>query len=230
MSLPYWVKLVRSGNTFSAYTSYNGITWTQTGTSETITMAQNVFIGLAVCSDSNSTLVTATFDNVSVSTTASSAPVITGVSATTGSVGSQVLITGSGFGITQNGSSVFLNGVPLTINSWDNTSVLITIPTGATSGYLTVSLAPSMNNSNPVYFTVTAQPLTSSWLDQDVGTVGVAGSATYSGGVFIINGIRYRRSTVLPTRCTLFISRCQETAPSWREWSRSKELHTPMSA
>src|SRR4029077_18927510 len=49
-SLPYWVKLVRSGNTFSSYVSQNGQSWTQLGSSQTIGMAQGVYIGLAVTS------------------------------------------------------------------------------------------------------------------------------------------------------------------------------------
>jgi len=188
VTLPYWVKLVRSGSTFSGYSSYDGLTWTQIGTSQTISMAQNVYIGLAVCSNANSTLATATFDNVSITTTAAPAPVITSVSATTGAIGSQVAITGTGFGASQSGSQVMLNNAVVTINSWSDTSISITIPTGATSGYMTVSVAPSMNNSNPVYFSVTTQPLTTPWLDQDVGPVGLAGSATYSSGTFTVNG------------------------------------------
>jgi len=185
-TLPYWVKLVRSGSTFSAYSSYNGLIWTQVGTNQTISMAQIVYVGLAVTSRSTASLTTATFDNVSVSSTAAPAPVITYVSATTGSIGNQVVVSGTGFGATQSGSAVTLNNVPVTINSWASSSILITIPSGATSGYLVVSVAPSMNVSNPVFFTVTSQPLTSSWLDQDVGAVGVAGSATYSSGTFTV--------------------------------------------
>jgi hypothetical protein len=63
---PYWVKVVRSGNSFSSYASTDGVTWTQLGTSQTINMAQNVSIGLAVNSGSNTALATATFDNVAV--------------------------------------------------------------------------------------------------------------------------------------------------------------------
>jgi regulation of enolase protein 1 (concanavalin A-like superfamily) len=62
--LPYWVKLVRSGNTFSGYISADGAAWTQVGATQTITMAQNVYIGLAVSADDNTSLATATFDNV----------------------------------------------------------------------------------------------------------------------------------------------------------------------
>src|SRR5258708_17322941 len=49
---PYWVKLVRTGNSFSAYISLDGVNCTQAGTSQTITMSQNVYIGLAASSDS----------------------------------------------------------------------------------------------------------------------------------------------------------------------------------
>ncbi|MBA3440306.1 MAG: RICIN domain-containing protein, partial [Pyrinomonadaceae bacterium] len=62
---PLWVKLVRSGNTFSAYRSADGATWTLIGT-ETIAMAGNVYVGLAVTSHNNSVAVQATFDNLSI--------------------------------------------------------------------------------------------------------------------------------------------------------------------
>jgi RHS repeat-associated protein len=187
-SLPYWVKLVRSGSSFTSFMALDGVNWLQVGTAQTITMGQNVYIGLAVSSDTSGALTTATFDNVSVSTPAIPSPVITGLSATTGSVGGQVTISGVGFGVTRSGSVVSLSGTPVTINSWSNTSVTITIPTGAVSGPLVVSVAPSMIDSNYVNFTVTSQPLPSGWLDQDVGSVGLLGSASYSGGVFTVNG------------------------------------------
>jgi len=66
ITMPYWVKVVRSGNNFSGYGSPDGVNWTQIGPTQTITMAQNVYIGLAVSSDNNSMLATATFDNVTI--------------------------------------------------------------------------------------------------------------------------------------------------------------------
>jgi len=187
-TLPYWVKAVRSGTSFTGYTSLDGVNWVPIGASQTISMAQNVYIGLAVCSGNNSSLATATFDNVSVNATASPAPLISSFSATTGSVGSQVVLTGTGFGATQGNSVVELNDLPVTVNSWTSTSISITIPSGATSGPLVVSVAPSMNDSNPVTFTVTSQPLPTPWLDQDLGTVGLAGSASYNNGTFTVSG------------------------------------------
>jgi RHS repeat-associated protein len=186
-ALPLWIKVARSGSTFTAYTSTDCVDWTQLGTSITISMASNVYIGLFVNSGDSTTLGIATFDNVSVSQNSSPAPIITSMSATTGSVGSQVVIGGSGFGATQGSSVVLLNGSVVMINSWSATSITITIPSGATSGYLVVSVAPSMD-SNPLFFEVTSQSLPSPWLDSDVGQVTLTGSATYSGGTFTVKG------------------------------------------
>jgi regulation of enolase protein 1 (concanavalin A-like superfamily) len=65
-TLPYWVKVTRSGNSFSSYTSSDGVNWVQLGTSQTISMGQTVYVGLAATSGSTTALATATFDNVSV--------------------------------------------------------------------------------------------------------------------------------------------------------------------
>jgi len=60
---PHWVKLTRSGNTFSAYESADGTTWTLVGT-DTIAMGSNVYVGLAVTSHTTSASATCTFDSV----------------------------------------------------------------------------------------------------------------------------------------------------------------------
>jgi len=62
---PRWVKLTRSGTTISAYESADGTTWTLVG-SDTFTMAQTVYVGLAVTSHTTSSSATCTFDSVSV--------------------------------------------------------------------------------------------------------------------------------------------------------------------
>ena len=185
-ALPYWVKLTRSGSSFSGFASSDGLNWVQVGSTQTVSMAQNVYIGLAVSSNNNSALSTATLDNVSVNSSTTPAPAISTVSTNTGSAGTQVVITGSGFGASQGTSVVLLNGTAATVSAWSATSVTITIPSGATSGPLAVLVAPTMNASNPVVFTITSQPLPSPWLDWDVGSVGVAGSGTYSNGTFTV--------------------------------------------
>ena len=64
---PYWLKLERAGNTFTASASPNGTTWTVVGT-DTITMASNAYVGIAVTSHTTSQRCAATFTNVSVTT------------------------------------------------------------------------------------------------------------------------------------------------------------------
>ncbi|MGH7976086.1 MAG: LamG-like jellyroll fold domain-containing protein, partial [Limisphaerales bacterium] len=72
LGAPCWVQLVRSGNTFTASYSTDGETWTTIGTPTTISMGINVFIGLAITSQSNGNVSSAMMDNVS--TTAPPSP------------------------------------------------------------------------------------------------------------------------------------------------------------
>jgi hypothetical protein len=66
MAAPLWLRVTRSGNSFSGFFSTNGVTWTQIGSSVTVSMASSALAGLAVCSRTTSGLDVATFDNVSI--------------------------------------------------------------------------------------------------------------------------------------------------------------------
>ncbi len=64
---PYYVRLVREGNTFTAYMSADGVDWAQQGADPvTIEMTDPVLIGLAVTSHQDGEVRTFTFDNVRV--------------------------------------------------------------------------------------------------------------------------------------------------------------------
>jgi len=65
LSAPYWVRLVRSGNTFTGYRSADGKTWTTHG-SATISMPSAIYIGLAVTAHNTSTNCMAVFEAVGV--------------------------------------------------------------------------------------------------------------------------------------------------------------------
>jgi regulation of enolase protein 1 (concanavalin A-like superfamily) len=69
-----WLKLTRTGSTVAAYTSADGSTWTQVGTT-TISMTDPVTVGLFVTSHNAGSLNTSTFDKVSVTSGGSNLPV-----------------------------------------------------------------------------------------------------------------------------------------------------------
>src|SRR5262249_16860745 len=62
---PVWVKITRSGSTFTGFCSANGSAWTQVG-SATVSMSSTLEVGLAVTRHLNGTLATGTFDSVSI--------------------------------------------------------------------------------------------------------------------------------------------------------------------
>ncbi len=67
---PYWVKLVRQGNLFTAYHSEDGVNWvlqaesSETTNPETVSMSANVYIGLALTSHSSGVTTEAVFSDV----------------------------------------------------------------------------------------------------------------------------------------------------------------------
>jgi hypothetical protein len=61
-----WLRLVRSGNTITAYKSVNGTSWTTVGSTTNTTFASTCYIGLAVGSGSDTTLNTSQFSSISV--------------------------------------------------------------------------------------------------------------------------------------------------------------------
>src|SRR5262249_3049912 len=48
ITFPYWLKVVRTQDTFTAYISSEGANWTQVGVYEWIGMPQNLYVGLGV--------------------------------------------------------------------------------------------------------------------------------------------------------------------------------------
>ncbi len=67
LTAPYWVKLIRTGNTLTAQRSEDGVTWTDIEVTPAlaIPMTSNVYIGLAVTSHDAAVATGAEFSNVS---------------------------------------------------------------------------------------------------------------------------------------------------------------------
>ena len=110
-----------------------------------------------------------------------SMPVITGLSVPAGPVGTSVTITGTNFGSTQGTSTVTFNGTAATVApaDWTNTSIKTTVPAGATTGNVVVTVGGAAGNEMPFI----------------VGTVPVITSLSAPGGAagstFEINGVNF---------------------------------------
>jgi YD repeat-containing protein len=86
---------------------------------------------------------------------------VTSVIPTAGGIGTPVTITGTGFGSAQGNSTVDFNGVPAPITNWSNTSIVATVPIGATTGQFAImvngasisagvfSVTPAINRLTP---------------------------------------------------------------------------------
>src|SRR6266571_2423300 len=80
-------------------------------------------------------------------------PYVSGLSVSSGPVGTSVTITGTNFGASQGSSTVTFNGIAATPTSWSATSIVVPVPSGATTGSVVVTVGGL--TSNGVTFTVT---------------------------------------------------------------------------
>lgn len=102
----------------------------------------------------------------SMTFTVSSAVAITSVSPSSGVVGTPVTISGSGFGATQSSSVVEIGGVPVSATSWSNSQIVVTVPSNALTGPVTVTVAgitatgPTFTVSFSITLTSSANPST----------------------------------------------------------------------
>jgi glucose/arabinose dehydrogenase len=196
---PYWVRLVRSDNTFTAYRSANGVNWTQFASPVVVSMSTNVEGGLVMCSNNNSVLGTATMDGVNV---------VSGPPNGSPSVAITSPAEGASFtdptSISIEATASDTDGFVSRVDFYDGATLLgsdtsepfahswSSPPAGSHSltaravdnlGATATSAAVSIS----VSYTPTSQ-LPAPWVNQDVGAVGLAGSATHASGVFQVTG------------------------------------------
>lgn len=88
-----WVRVVRSSNVFTGYMSADGISWTQVGNPQAITVPDPIYVGFAVSSRDNTVTHTATFDNVSAPWVAQTPAVPSGLTATVVASGAQATLS-----------------------------------------------------------------------------------------------------------------------------------------
>ena len=126
------------------------------------------------------------------------APTISSLSPTSGPVGTSVTITGTNFGTTQGTSTVTFNGTTATPTSWSATSIVASVPSGATTGNVLVTVVGL--TSNGVLFTVATPPTitsvtpTSGPIGRSVTIAGTNFGATQGTSTVTFNG-----TTATPT-------------------------------
>jgi IPT/TIG domain len=83
---------------------------------------------------------------------------ISGISPACGLPGTQVTITGSGFGTAQGNGNVWLGTIPALVNSWSDGQIIATVASGAASGSAQVLQNGVMSNAVP--FTINLPQIT----------------------------------------------------------------------
>jgi hypothetical protein len=191
---PRWLRLTRSGNSFTAFSSANGTSWTSLGPAVSISMQTTILVGLAVTSHNTASLATAVFDNLGITTPTPPAP----PSAPQGLVASagngQVSLT---WAAVSGASSYTVKrrtggaGAHLTRQSGlAATSFVDTgLSNGTSYGYVVsaVNAGGESADSGEAQATPVAPP-PAVWSSQDIGSVGAAGSWTDVSGKLTLRG------------------------------------------
>ena len=145
---PYWLRLVRAGDVFTAYAAPDGINWTVVGTT-TVAMNASVYVGLAVCSVHDGTLCSAQFDNVafSASSVITSSPLPTLIhrysfNETSGSIAHDLVGGANG---ALNGSAVFDGSGGVVLNGTSGTYV--SLPGNLLAGLTNVTIEAWVTNA-----------------------------------------------------------------------------------
>lgn len=144
-AIPNYVRITRSGNTLTGFSSANGTSWTQIG-SATITLTPSVYVGFFATSHNDGVLTTATFTDVSV----------------TGGISPTLLVSPTSLSVGAGAGNATIN---VTSNAgWsvtDNQTWITVSPTsGSSNGSFTVSVTANTGSARSGTVTVTAGSLT----------------------------------------------------------------------
>jgi hypothetical protein len=201
---PRWVKLVRAGSLITGYESADGVNWKTVG-SDNFTMGSTVLIGLGVSSHVTGTNATATFDNVTVTSSSGTPPpanVPPSVTLTSPASGSTFTAPAT---INLAASASDSDGTVSKVQFFSGTTLLGTATSAPYSltwsnvpaGSYSITAVATDNDgasttSGAASVTVSAgspsTSLPSGWSHADIGAVPFAGDATFSSGTYTVKG------------------------------------------
>ena len=132
-------------------------------------------------------------------TAVTQAPIITSLSLTSGPVGTPVIIIGSNFGSTQGASTVTFNGTAAAPTSWSAISIVVPVPSGATTGPLVVTVGGTASNSLGFTVSVPAPILTSLTPSSGAAATPVTISGSNFGSTQGASTVTFNGTTAAPT-------------------------------
>ena len=126
-------------------------------------------------------------------------PSIVSLSASSGTVGTEITISGTNFGSTQGTSTIKFNGTTATATNWSTTSIATTVPSGATTGNVVVTVSGVASNgvnfvvkvltsiavtpSSPALTAGNVQQFTATGTYSDLSTQNLTSTATWTSSV-----------------------------------------------
>ena len=146
---------------------------------------------------------------------ATPSPSITGFTPSSGAVGTTVIITGTNFSATVASNTVTFNGTAATVTAAATTQLTVTVPSGATSGAITVTVNSQTATSSDTFTVTTASSATTPTIASFTPTSGAVGttvvitgtnfSTTLASNIVTVNGTVATVTNATATQLTVTV-------------------------
>lgn len=158
------------GSSFGATQSTSTITFNGKAATPTSWSDTSIVVPVPVGAATGNVVVTVNgLSSTGVPFLVGTAPVITGLSPTSGSMGTIVNVSGAGFGATQGASTITFNGAPALPTTWNDSGIVVTVPAGAATGAVVVTVNGIPSSGKPF---LVGLPPNISGISPTVGTAG----------------------------------------------------------
>ena len=217
VSGPEGATVVITGTGFGPSQGTSTVTFNRAGATPTNWSDTSITVTVPAGAATGSVVVTVG-GTVSDGVTFTVTPAIGSLSPIAGPEGATVVITGTSFGAMQGTSTVTFNGTGATPTSWSGTSITVTVPAGATTGPVVVTVAGQA--SNGVSFTVGTDPIVTSLspalgqVDTSVVIGGVNFGASQGTGTVTFNGVAATATSWSDSSITVTVPASATTGPA----------------